>query len=558
MIAEPVDVLAVDDNPTNLLALENLLAHLGVNFVKAHSGDEALRNILERDFAVVLLDIQMPGLNGFDTARLIRTRERSRHMPIIFLTAFSHDQDQVERGYELGAVDFLFKPIVPAILQSKVGVFLDLHRKTREIIRQANLLQLAAKREHERSLTDARSKWEHERLLSEMEQERRVAAERDQLVRELQKAARDLQEADRRKDEFLAMLAHELRNPLAPIVNALGLAARQNMDGRLARSIGAAERQAHHMSNLVNDLLDVSRINQGKIALHRESVHLRAIVEQALETCAPAIESKGQNLEAMLPQAEITLNVDPTRMSQILANLIHNASKYSHEGGNLLLRCSAEGEELWVVVEDDGVGIPRDKLDHIFDSFIQLDASADRGMGGLGLGLTLVRRLAQLHGGTVFAESEGPGTGARFTVRLPVIQTGRSVSVGRDTKEMEVTPRRILLVEDNEDIRLTLRDLLEYEGHEVEEAADGPRGAAAIVELRPNLAFVDIGLPGLDGYGVAQRVRAQASNDAIRLVALTGYGGEEVSRKVREAGFDAHLIKPVRVEELFRVIGELG
>lgn len=557
MIAEPVDVLAVDDNPTNLLALENLLAHLGVNLVKAHSGDEALRNILERDFAVVLLDIQMPGLSGFDTARLIRTRERSRHMPIIFLTAFSHDQEQVERGYELGAVDFLFKPIVPAILQSKVGVFLDLHRKAREIIRQAELLQQAAAREHERSLNDARRKWEHERLLSEMEQERRVAAERDQLVRELQKAAAELQEADKRKDEFLAMLAHELRNPLAPIVTALGLVGRQVDDPRLGKSIGAAERQAHHMSALIRDLLDVSRINQGKIGLHREHVSLGGIVQQALDTAAPAVTSKKQEMQVTLPPSDVSLDVDPTRMTQILANLLHNASKYSGEGGRIDLSCGVEGDELVVVIEDDGVGIPNEKLEKIFDSFIQLDSSADRGTGGLGLGLTLVRRLAELHGGGVTAESEGPGKGARFTVRLPVVVTiDRNPATG-DSKEIDVAPRRILLVEDNEDIRLTLRDLLEFEGHEVEEAADGPRGAAKIVEMRPNVAFVDIGLPGLDGYGVAQQVRAQAAND-VRLVALTGYGGEEVSRKVKEAGFDAHLIKPVRVEELFRVIGELG
>lgn len=557
MIAEPVDVLAVDDNPTNLLALENLLAHLGVNLVKAHSGDEALRNILERDFAVVLLDIQMPGLNGFDTARLIRTRERSRHMPIIFLTAFSHDQVQVERGYELGAVDFLFKPIVPAILQSKVGVFLDLHRKTREIIRQAELLQQAAAREHQRSLNDARRRWEHERLLSEMEQERRVAAERDELVRELQKAAAELQEADKRKDEYLAMLAHELRNPLAPIVTALGLVGRRVADPLLAKSVRAAERQALHMSNLIRDLLDVSRINQGKIALHREAAALTCLIQQALDTCSPTISSKNQRMEVEFPPTEIYLDVDPTRMIQILANLIHNASKYSHPGGNLSLACGVEGSELTVTVEDDGVGIPPEKLEKIFEAFIQLDSSTDRGMGGLGLGLTLVRRLAELHGGDVSAQSDGEGTGARFTVRLPVVVQGASPSIP-DHKEVAMTPRRILLVEDNEDIRLTLRDLLEFEGHEVEEAADGPKGAAKIVELRPNLAFVDIGLPGLDGYGVAQHVRSQPTNDAIRLVALTGYGGEEVSRKVKEAGFDAHLIKPVRVEELFRVIGELG
>ncbi len=700
MWGERVDVLAVDDNPSNLLSLEAVLQDLGANLVKATSGDEALLRVLERDFALVLLDIQMPGLDGFETARLIRSRDRSKHLPVIFLTAFEHESSAVQRGYDLGAVDFLFKPIVPSVLKSKVAVFLDLHRKNTEVVRQAQLLQEASRREHERSLAEARARWERERLEANNERlqtlatvgsillgesdptvfvpavcdevaerlgfdvgslhlceghhgemslawkrglelaprgdtpairealaqrapvvlqhvqdshdaiaaearkagvlcgtalpllaERRllgvvrfgsreratisddelavlqvaadqlaIGLDRVGLVRQLQKSAADLRAADRRKDEFLAMLAHELRNPLAPIVNALSLV-RRRIDGEepALRSVAAAERQALHMARLVDDLLDVSRITQGKIALRRERVELRTVVEHALQTGAPLVQAKMHHLEVVQPDGSVLVDADATRLAQVIANLIHNAAKYTDEGGNIRLACVVEGSDLVVSVEDDGVGIRPEMLEQVFETFVQIDPTSDRARGGLGLGLTLVRSLAHLHGGTVDAHSDGPGKGARFTVRLPVVvQAAEAAAKSVEEKgKMESVARSILLVEDNEDIRLTLRDLLEFEGHEVAEAADGAAGAEMIVARKPNVALVDIGLPGLDGYQVAQRVRRDLPPENTRLVALTGYGGDDVARKAREAGFDAHLIKPVKIEELFRLLGEL-
>ena len=702
MAAERVDVLAVDDNPSNLLSLEAVLQDLGANLVKAHSGDEALLRVLEREFALVLLDIQMPGLDGFETARLIRSRDRCRHLPVIFLTAFEHDSEQVQRGYQLGAVDFLFKPIVPTILKSKVSVFLELHRKNAEVLRQARLLQEASRREHERSLVEARARWERERLqatndrlqalatvgglllgdsdprsfvpavcreiagrlgfdagatwlqpggggaltpvwvqgldapapatsllvrtvvesrspvvLQRVQQssdalaamgrslgmragaamplvaEKRflgvfafgtrgrdtvtddelavlqvaadqlaIAIDRVDLVRQLQASAIELKDADRRKDEFLAMLAHELRNPLAPIVNALGLVRRSAAAKPEAlRSIDAAERQALHMARLVDDLLDVSRITQGKVALRREPVDLRAVVEHAVQTSSPLLEAKRHRLEVALPGHPVRIDADATRIAQVVANLLHNAAKYTDEGGNLGLRCTVEGNVLEIAVQDDGVGIRPDMLGRVFDTFVQVDPTSDRARGGLGIGLTLVRSIADLHGGTVSAHSEGPGRGSTFTVRLPiVIEAAPAPAPGaarEEKRKMDGVARSILLVEDNEDIRLTLRDLLEFEGHEVAEAADGAAGAELIVQRRPNVALVDIGLPGMDGYQVAQRVRQDLPPSDTRLVALTGYGGDDVARKAREAGFDAHLIKPVKIEDLFRLLGEL-
>ena len=701
MVGERVDVLAVDDNPNNLLSLEAVLADLGANLVKAHSGDEALLRVLERDFALVLLDIHMPGLDGFETARIIRSRERCKHLPVIFITAFEHDSEQVQRGYALGAVDFLYKPLVPAVLKSKVAVFLDLHRKNLEVLRQAHLLRDASRREHEQNLAEARVRWERERLRAtnerlrtlvsmasllltesdpdlfvpavcseladrlgfefgcahlrtEDEREQRlawrrgigagpcndsaliravcdrrtpvvmqriqetddplaalyrslgaracaclpliagqrlvgvlgvatsgrpviseddlavlqvavdqlaIALDRVLLVGKLRSSAEELRAADRRKDEFLAMLAHELRNPLAPIVNAFSLVRRSTSpDNPALRSIAAAERQALHMARLVDDLLDVSRINEGKIVLRREIFDLRLAIDQALQTAAPLVEAKRHQLSVSLPDEPVTLDADATRVAQVVANLLHNAAKYTDPDGNIRLTCTVDGGHLLVAVEDDGVGIENQMLGSIFDTFVQIDPGSDRARGGLGLGLALVRTHAELHGGQVSASSDGPGKGSRFSVRLPVVLQAKSEADAPAVKEEKQvnTARKILLVEDNEDIRLTLRDLLEFEGHEVSEASDGRAGAEMIVKNRPNVALVDIGLPGMDGYQVAQAVRRDAPDAAMRLVALTGYGGADVARKAREAGFDAHLTKPVKIEELFRILGELA
>jgi signal transduction histidine kinase len=588
----PVDVLAVDDTPANLRSLEVLLEDLGVNMVTASSGSEALRHLLEREFALILLDVQMPGIDGLETARLVRARERTRHIPIIFVTAHHRSEDNVSRGYELGAVDYLFKPIVPEVLRTKVSVFLELHRRSQEVKAQAELLRQASEREHARELAEARARYEQSLLREEMERERKVAEalgqraeELARLVAEKQRAEEALRDADRRKDEFLAMLAHELRNPLAPVRHALEVVrVRSGSDDVVRRTLASAERQVVHMTRLVDDLLDVSRITRGRVELRRGTVALADVVEAAVQACEPDVRKRGHALVVELPEEAVLLDADATRLTQVVANLLHNASKYTPEGGRLRLWATPEEGWVSVSVRDSGIGIREDMLQRVFELFVQVDPTSDRAQGGLGLGLTLVRRLVEMHGGTVHARSEGPGKGSEFVVRLPRLAATAasatataaaaaavSAAVGAGVPAQLLSaaarrapaapgkppPLRILLVEDNADIRDTLRELLELQGHSVQEAADGRAGVDLALSAQPQVALVDIGLPELDGYQVAELVRQAAGAGAPRLVALTGYGHEDDRRRALDAGFDAHLVKPVSSEELNLVLRTL-
>ncbi len=732
-----VDVLAVDDTPANLRSLEVLVADLGANIITASSGDEALRLLLEREFALILLDVQMPGMDGYETARLIRMRERTRLIPIIFLTAFNRSEVNVNKGYELGAVDYLFKPIVPEVLRTKVGVFLDLHRKTEEVRRQAELLRQAESREHERQLAEARAHYERSLLQQEMERERKVAEALEQRAQELARLVKEkeeaqlalheshsrqrlladtagrllrvtekrslfenilqqlgehlglefflayqtqedgtlrlaaqtgvppgqvptlerltagqgvagqvlaerkrwvlqasaaangpgpdaapelgltalacyplltegrvlgtlafgtrrvhsfseddlalmqgvcdqvavalererligeLREADRRKDEFLAMLAHELRNPLAPVRHALEVVRlRMVQDELLQRTIASADRQVAHMTRLVDDLLDVSRITRGKVELRRTLVPLTELVDGAVQACEPIITQRRHALSVDVPGELILLQVDPTRMTQVLANLLHNAAKYTPPGGRISLKAEREGDSLHIHVRDNGIGLPPEMLHRVFDLFVQVDPGSDRAQGGLGLGLTLVRSLVEMHGGQVSAQSDGLAKGSEFVVTLPVppeLPATRSLAntVQAGPSPSKLQPLHIILVEDNPDIRETLKDLLELHGHRVQEAGDGHSAVELVLSEHPQVALVDIGLPGLDGYKVAELVRASEKGNGIRLVALTGYGHPEDRKRALDAGFDAHLVKPISSDDLSQVLKKL-
>ena len=707
------NVLIVDDNPNNLLALEAILAELDANIIRAGSGTEALRRLLERDFAVILLDIQMPGMDGFETATLVRQRERSRSIPIIFLTAFPSNDTQVFQGYAIGAVDFLFKPIVPATLKTKVAVFIELFKKTEEIKRQEALLREIQAREHEQKLTEAKQRWHAERLrennerlkllseianrlLTEVHPEQflgplyaQIAAhldleiflhyrveeggntlvlessggvsaapgtsyqrlafgqdgsgaaaqhrqrivvediqssgdprvqiirdlglsafasfpllaqqrllgvlsfgtrnrprlkpddlavlqvlcdqvamtmERARLIAELQRRAAELAEVDRRKDQFLAMLAHELRNPLAPMVNALEvMRLRQDQDPVQQRARSAMERQVRHMAHLVNDLLDVSRISTGKVTLRQEPVALADIVQQAVETSRPLITERNQHLTLDLPSEPVRLFADRTRLSQVLSNLLNNAAKYTDPGGRITLSCEQVGEEIVIHVVDTGIGISSDLLPRVFDLFVQADRAADRALGGLGIGLTVVQRLVEMHGGSIVARSEGLGRGSEFVVRLPCMPPGALPAPGsrrsEDSRPDAAAPRpagpqlHILVIEDNKDVRETLQDLLRALGHRVDGAEDGIDGLRLARERRPQVALIDIGLPNLDGYQVAARFRAELPTPPV-LIALSGYGQPSDRSRARAAGFATHLVKPVSLDELLRALQE--
>lgn len=565
-VGEAGDVLVVDDNRLNLAAIEAALANTFVNVVQAQSGDDALRLLLDRDFALIILDVQMPNMNGFETARLVRQRRRSRHTPIIFVTAHDSAAREVLHAYELGAVDFSYKPLVPEILRAKAQVFVHLRWQRLEVERQAQLLQKHERLEHERLLREERRQWEEEALRRQVDDERRAALELSRKATELahtvgelervkaalMKSNRELEDADRRKTEFIAVLAHELRNPLAPIVTGLELArphAENSDDPVQVKAWQIIERQTAQLARLVDDLLDVSRINSGKIELRKSTVQLSDLMDQAIATSRPALDRAKHELVVDHPAHDIEMYVDPVRIVQALSNLLNNAARYTDPGGKIRFSARVDSDTVTLTVEDNGRGMSPEALESVFDMFVQ----ERRGGGGLGIGLTLVKRLMELHHGSVRAYSPGVGHGAKFTVTLP-LETPSIEEAPESEAPSTPPPMHVVLVEDNADIRETMRALLEGWGHHVEEADTGPRGVELILKSRPTVALVDVGLPELDGCGVAQRVRAHLNSDEVHLVAMTGYGQEVDRRRVREAGFDAHLVKPASVNELRRLL----
>jgi len=383
-------------------------------------------------------------------------------------------------------------------------------------------------------------------------------------VTDVKEAEKVLREADRRKDEFLATLAHELRNPLAPIRNAvqiLRLKGEANGDALFARDI--IDRQVQQLARLVDDLLDVSRITRGTIELRKERAEVAAIVEQALETSRPLLDAASHQLSVTLPAEPLWVTADVTRLAQVLSNLLNNAAKYTRAGGHIHLTVERDGGDAVIRVRDDGIGIPPDMLSRIFELFAQVDTSLERAQGGLGLGLTIAQRLVDMHGGTITAASDGPGTGSELTVRLPLFPLPRESAAadgdGRQTGEPD--PRaelKVLVVDDNNDSADSLATWLELAGHQVRTAYDGPQALAAAASFLPAVILLDIGMPGMSGYDVARRLRDQPATRGVLLLAMTGWGQDEDRRKSREAGFDDHLVKPLDPQLLKDLLARHG
>jgi CheY-like chemotaxis protein/two-component sensor histidine kinase len=386
-----------------------------------------------------------------------------------------------------------------------------------------------------------------------------MALERDRLFAELQLRNDALGEADRRKDQFLAMLGHELRNPLAPVLNAVRLLRDDEVPPEMRKNaLEAADRQVRHMARLVDDLLDVNRIRSGKVQLRKSELDLGQVVEAAAESVETLFRTREHALELTLPGEPLVIEGDPLRLTQVVMNLLTNAAKYTDPGGHVKLRLERAGPEAVLTVEDDGIGMPADLLPRVFELFVQAEQAVDRSRGGLGIGLALVKSLVEMHGGTVGAESDGPGKGSRFRVRLPATPPGTAATLGVPTNGARASAAarwQILLVEDNEDIRVTLAELLRRRGHQVEETEDGESALEAARVRRPDVALVDIGLPTLDGFAVARRLREIAPE--TRLVAMTGYGSPDDRRRGVEAGFGAHLVKPVDIDELTALLAHL-
>ncbi|HET7569935.1 MAG TPA: response regulator [Gammaproteobacteria bacterium] len=515
------DILVVDDNKPNLAAIEVALGDMGRHLVKAESGQAALRELLTRDFALIILDVQMPGMDGFETARLIRNRKRTRHVPIIFVTAYTRNDAEILKGYRLGAVDFMFKPIVPEVLRAKARVFVELQERTAEVQHQAQRLRELERRESLRQIAIERERWKAETARRE----------------------------NRQKDEFLAVLAHELRNPLSPIVTGIQLLETYGKDNAgVCRVRGMMDRQARHLMRLIDDLLDVARITSGKINVEIGRVNLAEAAEQAADSVAELIAEKHHTLTVTPPDEALTVAADPVRLTQIIANLLNNAARYTDDGGKIELTWLRDGDEALIRVSDNGQGISPEMLERIFEQFVQEDS---RGRG-LGLGLALVQRLVAMHGGRVRAASDGHGRGSEFSVWIPLAEpaVAEDGAVSPAAATGKCAPLNIVLVEDEADIRDSIQALLEDWGHHVDTAADGSDGAMLIARCKPDVAIVDIAMPGLDGYAVARQVRRDPGGERIRLIAMTGFGRDHDRRRALQAGFDQHLTKPARPEEL--------
>ena len=385
----------------------------------------------------------------------------------------------------------------------------------------------------------------------------RDVTERKRMEDDLRRLAADLSAADRRKNEFLATLAHELRNPLAPMSNMLEVLKRSNGDAEiLKRAHDTIGRQLAQMVRLVDDLLDLNRITHDRLELRRSEVELSSVIQQAVEVARPLIDEAGQSLIVDLPSEPIYLNADRARLAQLFGNLLNNSSKYTGPEGTISLTAKRIDGEVLVAVKDNGAGIPQDKLDSIFDMFMQVDRTSEQSQAGLGIGLTLVKRLTEMHGGSIEARSAGEGKGSEFVVRLPVLS--KPAVLSQSETAVESSPeRRILIVDDNRDSADSLAMLLEITGNKTYMAHDGVEALEAVEKYRPEVILLDIGLPRLDGHEVCRRVREKSWGKNIVIIALTGWGQEDDRRKSEEAGFNGHLVKPVDYDELLELLSSL-
>lgn len=678
---ELATVLLVDDEARNLEALEAALSQTDCRLVRAQSADEALLLLLKTEFAAIVLDIRMPGMDGIELAKLVRSRRRTRHVPILFLTAHLLEEADVLRGYGVGAVDYLSKPLNPEVLRAKIAVFADLYRKSRalsaandalqrevvereraeEALREANRLLerrvdartaevvrahriLQASEERLRLALDAgrMGTWEVDgeartRLIDEMEcsllglpegtdviplddflelvhpddrelvrqepvsppasayslhgafeREYRIVRADSGAIRwhltrgrvvnalaseprrtvgvtvditERREAEEALRDADRRKNDFLATLAHELRNPLAPIRNAVEvLKLRDTLPPELSMAQEVIARQVEQLTRLVDDLLDISRITHDKLELRRTPVEIARIVQQAVETSAPHIERGRHPLAVSLPPDPVVVNADVARLAQVISNLLNNAARYSDPGSPIRLSVAGQDTQAVIRVIDRGVGIPPEMRARIFDMFVQLSSSGGGGNHGLGVGLPLARRLVEMHEGTIEVLAGDGGVGSEFVIRLPVTAATRPTTPaaeGDSSAPSLMTTARILMVDDNRDAVDSLRLLLHMSCSDIRIAYDGLEALRVAGEYHPDIVLLDIGLPGMNGYDVARSIRQQPWGRETVLVALTGWGQESDRRRSGDAGFDHHLVKPVEPRALLHLLSEI-
>ena len=590
-------ILLADDNADMRDYVSRLLSDR-YEVLAVADGQAAWNAIEERVPDLVLSDVMMPVLDGFELLRRIRTNPATQEVPVVLLSARAGEEARIE-GLEATADDYIVKPFSARELLATVDAHkktIDIRRQSREALGKQNkrlavlweaasvllttedpdsmLTGLFEKIRDSLSLdvytslkvSEAGDKLE---LVSTADPQSVSRLGREEvefletishyvtLAHERLRLIEQLREQDRRKDEFLATLAHELRNPLAPIRNGLELIRLSHGDPAiLEKATMIMHRQIEQMVRLVDDLLDVARISRNKLELRKAQVDLESVIRNAVETSRPVLAAAENDLHVELPSEPVLLDADPVRLAQVFSNLLNNAAKYSEPGGRIALVATRLGDELIVRVSDTGIGIEPGKLSQIFGMFVQLDASEQQIQSGLGVGLTLVQRLIEMHGGSIEARSEGPGKGSEFIVRLPALnpETKAAADVEHVADEHPTVRRRILVVDDNIDSAESMAMMLGLSGHDVATAHDGLEAIKLAREFRPHVALLDLGMPKLDGYEAARSIREQPWGRKMMLVALTGWGQEEDKQRSREAGFDAHLVKPIDFEVLEELV----
>ena len=552
-------ILIVDDLPEKLLVYRTLLEDLDAQIVEAHSGTEALKRVLEGEFAVILLDVNMPDIDGLETANLLRRHKNGRHTPIIFITSYA-DEMQTARGYELGAVDYILSPVIAPVLRTKVRVFVDLY--------EARAALSLANHELETRVTDRTAELQksNERLQAEIAERLRAEAEREALLAREQVLRAEAEELSRLKDEFLATMSHELRTPLNAIFGWITLLRTRRLDeATQERALETIERNARAQKRLIEDLLDVSRIVTGKVALELVTVDPRRVVEAALETMHPAAQAKGLKIVPLLDIGAGTVRGDFARLQQIVCNLLSNAIKFTDSGGHVEVCLARRNGEVEISVADSGQGITPEFLPLVFDRFRQEDGSISRRHGGLGLGLAIVRHLVELHAGSVEAQSLGEGKGAKFIVRLPVREGSLMPRMNEAPNSSTVTPSmlmgvRLLVVDDDPGARELISGMLEGFGAQVATAESGQAALSLLFAQRPDVLIADLGMPGMDGYTLIEQVRGLEPDfgGLTPAVAVTAYASPQDRLRALQAGYQNHVAKPVEAEELAIVIASLA
>ncbi len=553
-----VNILVVDDRDENLMALEAVLDDPGYRLVRAKSGREALKEVLEQDFALILLDVVMPGVDGYETATLIRERPRSRQTPIIFLTANDFGVNYVFRGYTVGAVDYLVKPVPGDVLRSKVAVFVELFNRQEALrIAQEELELRIAERTKE--LASA-----NQALSAEIEERVKIEKERVQLLRREQAARLDAERANRLKDEFLATLSHELRTPLNAIMGWSHVLGQSTHDrDTVQRASNVIRQNATVQAQLIDDILDVSRIVSGRLTIETGLVPVQRVIEDAVTSLMPAATAKAITVNCRLPEGLHVLG-DRDRLQQVVWNLVSNAFKFTPKGGTVGIALSDESDDVHIEVADTGIGIAPEFLPYVFDRFRQADSSMSRRHNGLGLGMAIVRHLVELHGGTVSVESGGEGKGTTFKLRLPkhtgaapgeLMTSSRSLPTELPLDQLEMLHGvHVLIVEDDPDSRNVLALLLQKLGALVEAVASANEALERLSERRPDVIVSDIGMPDEDGYSLIRRVRQMSNGPKVPAIALTAYARQQDAEAALGAGYDRHLPKPVAPADLIRAI----